>query len=98
WESRNLAFNAGTAAAYGLSREEALMCITGNAARICGIDSITGTLEKGKDGTVLISEGDILDMATNRITHAFIQGMRVDLVNHQQVLYRKFMKRYGLAA
>jgi len=50
--ARNLPFYAGTAATYGLSKEEALQCITLNAAEILGIDDITGSLETGKHGIV----------------------------------------------
>ncbi|MCR6721114.1 MAG: amidohydrolase family protein [Chitinophagaceae bacterium] len=59
---RNLAFNAGTAAAYGLGKEEALAAITLNAARVLGVGDKTGSIEVGKDANIVISEGDILDM------------------------------------
>jgi imidazolonepropionase-like amidohydrolase len=93
---RNLAFNAGTASAYGLTKEEALSAITLNAAKILGIDSITGSIEKGKDANIIISEGDILDMKTNIITDAFIQGRKVDLSDKQKQLYEKYKYKYGL--
>ena len=93
---RNLAFNAGTAAAYGLSKEEALSAITLNAATILGIADKTGTIETGKDANIVVSEGDILDMRTNIITHAFIQGRQVDLNNKQKQLAEKYEKKYGI--
>ncbi|HVZ56605.1 MAG TPA: amidohydrolase family protein [Chitinophagaceae bacterium] len=93
---RNLAFNAGTAAAYGLTREQALQAITLNAARILGIDDRTGTIEAGKDANLVISEGDILDMRTSIITDAFIQGRRVSLENKQTQLYQRYKHKYGL--
>ncbi len=71
--SRNLPFNAGTAAAYGLTKEEALSAITLNAAKILGVADKTGSIEVGKDANIVISEGDILDMKSSIITHAFIQ-------------------------
>ena len=43
--TRNLPFYAGTYAAYGVEKEKAVQMITGNAAKILGIDSFTGTLE-----------------------------------------------------
>ncbi|HEY1869837.1 MAG TPA: amidohydrolase family protein, partial [Chitinophagaceae bacterium] len=58
---RNLAFNAGTAAAYGLTKEEALQSVTLNAAKILGIDDRTGSIEAGKDANIVISDGDLLD-------------------------------------
>jgi imidazolonepropionase-like amidohydrolase len=93
---RNLAFNAGTAAAYGLSKEEALQSITLNAAKILGIDDRTGTIEEGKDANIVISEGDILDMRTSIISAVFIQGRKVSLENKQTQLYNRYMTKYGL--
>jgi len=46
---RTWAFNAGTAAAYGLTKEQALSAITLNAATILGVADKTGSIEKGKD-------------------------------------------------
>lgn len=92
--SRNLPFYAGTAAAYGLGKEEALKLITSNPAKILGIDAQTGTLEKGKDAILVVSKGDILDMLTNEITHAFIQGRKIDLNNKHKELYEKFKAKY----
>jgi hypothetical protein len=93
---RNLMFNAGTAAAYGLTREQALQAITLNSARILGIDDRTGSLEVGKDANIVISAGDILDMRTSIIEHAFIQGREVSLENKQTQLYHRYMTKYGL--
>jgi imidazolonepropionase-like amidohydrolase len=93
---RNLAFNAGTAAAYGLTKEEALQSITLNAAKILGIDDRTGTIEEGKDANIVISEGDILDMRTSIISAVFIQGRKVSLENKQTQLYNRYMTKYGL--
>jgi imidazolonepropionase-like amidohydrolase len=93
---RNLAFNAGTAAAYGLSKEEALSAITLNAAKILGIADKAGSLEKGKDANVVVSEGDILDMRSNTITQAFIQGRQVSLDDKQKQLYERYKYKYGL--
>ncbi|TAD93383.1 MAG: amidohydrolase [Bacteroidetes bacterium] len=93
---RNLAFNAGTAAAYGLSKEEALMAITLNAAKILGIESRTGSLELGKDANIVVSQGDILDVRTNQVTHAFIQGRTLDLTDKQKLLNERYKMRYGI--
>ena len=93
--SRNLPFVAGTAAAYGLTKEEALTSITLDAARILGIDKRCGSLETGKDATVIVSTGDALDMRTNNVVHAFIQGRRISLDDHQKALYRQYKQRYA---
>lgn len=93
---RNLPFNAGTAVAYGLTKEQALQAITLNAAKILGIDDRTGTIEKGKDANIVVSDGDILDMRTSNVTLAFIQGRQINLDNKQKELYEKYEKKYGI--
>lgn len=93
-QSRNLPFYAGTCAAYGMGKEEALKLITSNTAKILGIDAIVGTLEVGKHATLFISEGDALDMRTNSLTHAFIQGREISLETHQTELFDRYMKKY----
>ncbi len=96
WESRNVMFNAGTCAAYGINQEQALKLITLNAAYILALDKTLGSLETGKQASIVVAEGDILDMKSSKITHAFIDGEEVDIENAQTQLYKKYSKRYGL--
>lgn len=91
---RNLPFNAGTAVAYGLTKEQALAAITLNSAKILGVADKTGSIEVGKDANIVISAGDILDMKTNLVTNAFIQGREINLENKQTQLYDKYKKKY----
>ena len=92
---RNLPFLAGTAAGYGLSKEEALKLITSNNAKILGIDNVTGTIMVGKDANIIISKGDILDMKSSMIEYAFITGRKVNLDGKQQILYDRFKRKYS---
>ena len=92
---RNLAFNAGTAVAYGLTKEQALQAITLNAAKLLGIDAKTGSIEVGKDANLFISGGDALDMRTNLLSHAFIQGREISLESRQTELFDKYEKKYA---
>ncbi|WP_417289697.1 amidohydrolase family protein [Corallibacter sp.] len=92
--SRNLPFYAGTCAAYGLDKEEALKLITSNTAKILGVDEICGSLEVGKDATLFISEGDALDMRTNQLIKAFIQGRDISLETHQTELWQRYSNKY----
>ncbi|MFD2550448.1 amidohydrolase family protein [Bizionia sediminis] len=94
FQTRNLPFYAGTCAAYGMNKEHALQLITANTAKILGIDAFVGTLEVGKDATLFISEGDALDMRTNILTHAFIQGRKVSLESHQTELWKRYSEKY----
>lgn len=93
--SRNLGFYAGTAAAYGMSKEDALKTITSNTAIALGVDKRVGTLEVGKDATLFVSAGDALDYRTNVLSHAFISGKLVTLPGNQQELYERYSKKYG---
>ncbi|MBO9618176.1 MAG: amidohydrolase family protein [Niabella sp.] len=93
---RNLAFLAGTASAYGLSKEEALQAITADAARILGVDDRAGSIEVGKDANIVISSGDILDMDKSIVTDAFIQGRKINLANKQTQLYHRYREKYKL--
>ena len=91
--TRNLPFYAGTFAAYGVDKEKALQMITGNAAKVLGIDTFTGTLEVGKDATLFLSEGDALDMRTNIVSNAFIQGRKIILESHHTKLWKRYNKK-----
>ena len=93
---RNLPFNAGTAAAYGLSKEEALAAISLNAAKIMGVADKTGSIEVGKDANIVVSEGDLLDMRTSNVTDAFIQGRKIDLTDKHKLLNEKYEQKYEL--
>jgi imidazolonepropionase-like amidohydrolase len=93
---RNLPFLAGTMSAYGLTKEEALAAITLNPAKIMGIADRTGSLENGKDANIVISTGDILDMKSSVVTHAFIQGRAINLDNKHTQLFNRYKYKYGL--
>lgn len=92
--TRNLPFYAGTASAYGVEKEKALSMISLNTAKILGIDSLVGSIELGKLATFFVSQGDALDMRTNEVLLAYINGKQIDLDNPQKFLYRKYSKKY----
>lgn len=93
---RNVSYNAGTAATYGLTKEEALSAITLNAAKILGVDDKTGSIEVGKDANIIITAGDILDMKSSTVEQAFIQGRKISLENKQTQLYERYKYKYGI--
>lgn len=93
---RNLPFQAGQAVAYGLDKEAALRAITLSTAEILGIADRVGSIEKGKDATFIVSQGDVLDMRTSVIVDAYMAGRRVDLGNKQKELYDKYMEKFEL--
>lgn len=91
---RNLPFMAGTVAAYGMDKEAAVEMITRTNAEILGVDDRLGTLEVGKDATLFISDGDALDMRTNQVVKAYIQGRELNLDGTQQQLFDRFQRKY----
>jgi len=92
--TRNLPFFAGSFSAHGLDKEEALKLITLNAAKILKIEENIGSIEVGKSATLFLSEGDALDMRTNKITHAYINGRKISLDTHQTKLWKRYSKKY----
>jgi imidazolonepropionase-like amidohydrolase len=90
---RNLPFAAGMAVGYGLDKEAALRAITFEAAQILGVAEEIGSLEVGKKASLLLVEGDLLDMQHSKIEAAFLEGKRLDLRDRQLLLKQKYEKR-----
>lgn len=93
--TRNLPFYAGSFAAYGVDKEKAVEMITLSAAKILGVDDQLGSLTVGKDATLFIAKGDALDMRTNQLRHAFIQGRALSLETHQTKLWKRYMEKFS---
>jgi len=92
--ARNLPFLAGTARAYGLTDDQAVAAISYNACKIMGIDSLYGSIEVGKSATLFVSDGNALDMRTNNVSLAIINGKFVDLNTKQKELYQRYSNKY----
>lgn len=93
WNTRNLPYQAATAVAYGLSYDDAMRSVTVWPAEILGIADRVGTLEKGKDATLFVSNGDPLETET-QISAAWIQGRKVDLTSRHTQLFDKYSEKY----
>jgi imidazolonepropionase-like amidohydrolase len=91
--SRNLGYNAAAASAFGLPKEDALKAVTLWAAEILGIAERVGSLEKGKDATLIITDGDPLEFST-AVEQMYIQGKRVDMRDKHKQLYGKYQEKY----
>ncbi len=91
--ARNLPYHAATAAAYGLSPEEALRSITLSAAEVLGVADRIGSLTPKKDATLFVTDGDILEVAS-QVEAAYIQGRAVDLSDKQKLLWEKYKEKY----
>ncbi len=91
--TRNLPFFAGTAVAHGLPYEEAVKSLTLNAAKMLGVDKQLGSIEVGKDATLFLSKGDALDMQSNDVVHAFINGRALTLTDKHKALYERYKNK-----
>lgn len=89
---RNLPFNAGFAAAYGLGKEQALKAVTIVPAEIFGLDKEIGSIEVGKQANIFVCDGDPFETKTT-ITHLFINGWNVPMESRHTYLYDEFLDR-----
>ncbi|HVC92088.1 MAG TPA: amidohydrolase family protein [Pirellulales bacterium] len=90
---RNLPYHAGMAAAHGLPADEALKAVTLYPAQILGVADRIGSLEAGKDATLIVTTGDPLEIPT-QVTRAFIKGREVPLNDRQKRLWEKYKEKY----
>jgi imidazolonepropionase-like amidohydrolase len=90
---RNLPYQAAAAMSCGLEPIEALRAVTLYPARILGVAERVGSLEVGKDATLILTDGDPLALPT-QVRAAFVQGRRVDLEDKQKALYRKYAEKH----
>ena len=92
--ARNLPYHAAVAVAYGLPHAEGLRAVTLSAAEILGVADRVGSITVGKDASLILADGDILETETNVIA-AFIQGRAVDLGSRHKTLYEKYKLKYS---
>ena len=90
--SYRLPWDAGVAVAFGLPEEEALKAVTINAAEFMGVADKVGSLEVGKEATLVITTGTPLDMTTN-IIQSYIQGREIDMNDIQKQFFKKYMEK-----
>jgi imidazolonepropionase-like amidohydrolase len=90
---RNLPYHAAMASAFGLPRDEALKAVTLYPAQILGVVDRVGSLDVGKDATLIVTTGDPLE-TTTQVQRAYIQGRVVDLNDRHKRLYHKYSEKY----
>ena len=93
WDTRNVVFGAGQAISYGLTQEQALAAVTINAAQIAGVADKIGSLEVGKAATVVVSDGDIFDYLTHKVSAMWIDGREVTLNDRNKQLHQKYSQK-----
>ena len=89
---RNIPYSAAQARAFGLPYEDAVRGLTLNAAQMLGVSDRLGSIEPGKEATLFIADGDILDLKA-QVKRMWIRGREVDLSSRHTRLYEKYRKR-----
>jgi imidazolonepropionase-like amidohydrolase len=90
--SRNLPYEAGYAAAYGLPHDEALKAITLYPAQIFGVADKVGSIEPGKLADLVVGTGDPLEITT-QVEQVYVEGRAVSMENRQTRLFHKYDNR-----
>ena len=90
--TRNLPFNAGFAAAYGMGTEEALKAVTIVPAEIFGVADQYGSIEAGKVANLFVTDGDPFETKTT-VEYLFIDGYKVPIESRHTLLYDEFLER-----
>jgi len=91
-EVRDLPYHAGLAAAFGLSKDDALRSVTLYAAQVLGIDDKLGSIDVGKVANIVVTDGDLLQPTTN-IKYEFINGRLLPLTSRHTDLFDSFKDR-----
>jgi len=89
---RNLPYEAGFAATYGMGTVEALKALTINPAQMFGVADQLGSLEEGKLANLFVADGDPFETRTD-IYHLFINGWNIPLESRHTLLYDEFLQR-----
>ena len=91
-EVRNLAQYAGMAAAFGLSKADAVKSVTLYPAQILNVADRLGSIEVGKMANLVVTDGDLLEIRT-RIKYLLIDGRPVVLTSRHTELNDAFKNR-----
>ena len=91
-DSRTLPYEAANSVSWGLTKDAALEAVTLAPARVLGVDDRLGSLEVGKVGNLIVTDGDPLEITTE-IEWVFIKGVPSDLDNKHRSLWEKYDNR-----
>ena len=90
--ARNLPYHAASCAAFGLPKDVALKSVTLYPAQIWGVADRLGSLEVGKSASLIVTDGDPLEIRTN-VRRVFIAGEEIAMDSRHTLLYEKFKRR-----
>ncbi len=92
WLIKNMPYAAAQAVAFGLPSDEAIKGLTLYPAQIAGVADQLGSIEPGKEATLIAVDGDLLDLRTN-VKQMWIAGKPVSLESRHTRLYEKYNNR-----
>lgn len=90
--AKNLPYSAAQAVAFGLPEDEALKSLTLYPAQFLNVADRLGSIEPGKEATLLVSDGNILDIRSN-VKQMWIAGRPISLESRHTRLYEKYKNR-----
>jgi len=90
--TKNLPYSAAQAVAFGMPEAEALKGITLYAAQLAGVPDRLGSIEPGKEATLVVADGDILDIRAH-VRRMWVAGKEVNLENRHLRFYEKYKNR-----
>lgn len=94
--ANRLPLEAGAAAAFGLPVHEAMRALTINPATILGLENRVGSLEVGKDASLLITDGLPIEYAT-QVEQVYIRGSESDMMDMHRQFYHKYKEKVDQA-
>jgi len=92
FRARTIRQHAGNAVAYGLPWDEALKAVTLTPADVLGVGDTVGSLQPGRDGNVVVWDGDPFEFATHA-THVFIRGRESRTPSREDLLAERYRKK-----
>ena len=90
--AKNLPYIAAQSVAFGFPESEALKALTLYPAQLLGVDQRLGSIAPGKEATLFVSDGNILDIRAN-VKRMWIAGREVSLDSRHTRLYEKYKNR-----
>ncbi|MGQ0764915.1 MAG: amidohydrolase family protein [Gemmatimonadota bacterium] len=89
FNARNVRYEAGVAVSFGMPWEAALRAITLTPAELYGVAARVGSLQPGKDATLVLWSGDPFEPMT-RAERVFVSGVEVQGTSRQDELMRRY--------
>lgn len=89
FNARNVKYEAGVAVSFGMPWDAALRAVTLTPAEMYGVADRVGTLQPGRDATLVIWSGDPFELYTHA-DKVFVRGREVQGTSRQDELMRRY--------